>query len=74
MNVFLHIHVKIRECSAEQTLHAQHPMSEHLSPVLSYDFLSRCKFSTLAGTPLYSSINIGSMRRTLWSKLFIGRA
>ena len=28
-----------------------------LSPVLAYDFLSRCKFSTLASTPLYSSIN-----------------
>ena len=29
----------------------------HLSPVLAYDFLSRCKFSTPSSTPLYSSIN-----------------
>ena len=57
VNVFLHIHVR-RECSAEQTLYAQHPVSlEYLSPVLAYDFLSRCKFSTLTSTPLYSSIN-----------------
>ena len=31
----------------------------HLSPVLAYDFLSRCKYSTptSTSTPLYSSIN-----------------
>ena len=31
--------------------------SSHLSPVLAYDFLSRCKFSTPTSTPLYRSIN-----------------
>ena len=29
----------------------------HLSPVLAYNLLSRCKFSTPSSTPLYSSIN-----------------
>ena len=29
--------------------------SSHLSSVLAYDFLSRCKFSTLTSTPLHSS-------------------
>ena len=33
----------------------QNPLT-HLSPVLGYDFLSRCKFSTPTSTPLYSSI------------------
>ena len=41
-----------RMFSRTKTLYAQ-----HLSPVLAYDFLSRCKFSSLASTPLYSSIN-----------------
>ena len=30
--------------------------SSHLAPVLAYDFLSRCKFSTPTSTLLYSSI------------------
>ena len=36
-----------------------HNESSHISPVLAYDFLSRCKFSTptINSTPLYSSIN-----------------
>ena len=34
-----------------------HNKSPHLSPVLAYYFLSRCKFSTPTSTPLYSSIN-----------------
>ena len=36
-----------------------HNEPSHLSPVLAYDFLSRCKFSTptSTSTPLYSSIN-----------------
>ena len=37
-----------------------HNESSHLSPVLAYDFLSRCKFSTSStstSTSLYSSIN-----------------
>ena len=34
-----------------------HNESSHLSPVLAYDYLSRCKFSTPTSTPLYSSIN-----------------
>ena len=29
----------------------------HISPVLAYDFLSRCKFSIPTSTALYSSIN-----------------
>ena len=33
-----------------------HKESSHLSPVLAYDFLSRCKFSTPTSTPLYGSI------------------
>ena len=45
-----------------RTLHAQafcHLKSLHLSLVLAYDFLSRCKFSTptTCSTPLYRSIN-----------------
>ena len=33
-----------------------HNEASHLSPVLAYDFLSRCKFSTPTSTPsLYSS-------------------
>ena len=32
-----------------------HEESSHSSPVLTYDFLSRCKFSTPTSTPLYSS-------------------
>ena len=34
-----------------------HEEFSHLSPVLAYDFLSRCKFSTPTSTPLYSSTN-----------------
>ena len=34
-----------------------HNESSQLPPVLAYDFLSRCKFSTPTSTPLYSSIN-----------------
>ena len=34
-----------------------HNESSHLSPVLAYDFLLRCKFSTPTSTPLYSSID-----------------
>ena len=34
-----------------------HNKSSHLPPVLVYDFLSRCKFSTPTSTPLYNSIN-----------------
>ena len=34
-----------------------HQESSHLSPVLAYDFLSRCKSGTLTSTPLYSSID-----------------
>ena len=34
-----------------------HNESSHLSPILAYDFLSPCKFSTPTSTPLYSSIN-----------------
>ena len=34
-----------------------HNKPSHLSPVLDYDFLSRCKFSTPTSTLLYSSIN-----------------
>ena len=34
-----------------------HNESSHISPVLAYDFLSRCKFITPTSTPLYSSIN-----------------
>ena len=47
----------------------------HLSPVLAYDFLSRCKFSTptSTSTPLYSSIN-RLYAQTLCSKLFVRRA
>ena len=33
-----------------------HQESSHLAPVLAYDFLSRCKFSTPTCTLLYSSI------------------
>ena len=51
-------------CTTEmfsRTLHAQHPVTTNLHnssrPVLAYDFLSRCKFSTPTSTPLYSSIN-----------------
>ena len=33
-----------------------HQESSHLAPVLAYDFLSRCKFSTPTSTLLYSSI------------------
>ena len=33
-----------------------HLESSHLAPVLAYDFLSRCKFSTPTSTLLYSSI------------------
>ena len=29
--------------------------TSYLSPVLAYDFLSRCSFSTYTSTPLYSS-------------------
>ena len=36
---------------------SRHNESSHISPVLAYDFLSRCKFSTPTSTPLYSSIN-----------------
>ena len=32
-----------------------HNESSHLSPVLAYDFLSRCKFGTPTSTPLYST-------------------
>ena len=32
-------------------------MNLHVSPVLAYDFLYRCKFSTHTSTPLYNSIN-----------------
>ena len=45
---------------SSRTLYVQHPVakkSSHLSPVLAYDFLSRCKFSTPTSTPLYISIN-----------------
>ena len=34
-----------------------HRESSHLSPVLAYDFLSRCKSRTPTSTPLYNSIN-----------------
>ena len=34
-----------------------HNKSSRLSPVLAYDFLLRCKFSTPTSTPLYSSTN-----------------
>ena len=33
-----------------------HQESSHLAPLLAYDFLSRCKFSTPTSTLLYSSI------------------
>ena len=48
-----------RKCSAEPFRCAAscHNESPHLSQVLAYDFLSRCKFSTPTSTPLYSSIN-----------------
>ena len=39
-----------------RTFYAQHSVPSHLAPVLAYDFLSRCKFSTPTRTPLYSSI------------------
>ena len=41
-----------------RTLYAQHPVSLRIFPSLPgsrYDFLLRCKFSTLTSTPLYSS-------------------
>ena len=46
-----------RECSAEPFMRSIlcHEGSSRLSPVLAYDFLSRCKFNTLTSTPLYSS-------------------
>ena len=52
--VYLHIHVQ-REYSAEPFMRS----ILSLSPVLAYDFLSRCKFSTPTNTstPFYSSIN-----------------
>ena len=47
-----------RECSAEPFMRSILSLkSSHLSPVLGYDFLSRCKFSTPPSTPLYSSID-----------------
>ena len=144
VNVFLHMHVQ-RECSAEQTLYAQHPVSlraylpgscprffiamqiqyscehtfvqqyyyalcaepcvlncllgereglstyiyngntqqnplcaescviiSHLSPFLACVFSSRCNFTTLTSTPLYSRRLY--TQKTLCSKVFIKRA
>ena len=42
----------------QQNLYAQHPLSLRIFtalPVLAYDFLSQCKFSTLTSTLLYNS-------------------
>ena len=47
-----------RECSAEPfmcSILLYHYGSSRLSPVLAYEFLSRCKFSTLTSILLYSS-------------------
>ena len=53
VNVYLHI---TRECSAEEPFMCSILCHrEHLFPVLAYDFLSRCKFSNLPSTPMYSS-------------------
>ena len=47
-----------------------HNESSCIPPVLAYEFLSRCNFSTTTNTLLYSSIN-RLYRRTLCSKLFV---
>ena len=54
VKVYLHIHVQ-RECSAEPSICVESCVTKDLSPVLAYEFLSRCKFSTLTSTPLYST-------------------
>ena len=76
VEVYLH-----RTCTTtggmfSRTLYVQHPVTKNLhissrfSPTIFY-----CKFSTPTSTPLYSSIKLmGSMRRTLCSKLFMMRA
>ena len=46
-----------RECSAEPSMRRilRHEEIFHVSPVLVNDYWSRCKFSALTSTPLYSS-------------------
>ena len=74
VNLFLHIHVQ-RECSAEQTLYAQHPVPLRTSlPGSRLRFYIRDANSVLFRPHLCTAVLVGSMRRTLCSKLFIGRA
>ena len=56
VKVYLHMYTG----NVQQNFYAQHPVIKNLHispPVLAYDFLSRCKFSTPTSTPLYSSTN-----------------
>ena len=57
MKVYLHIMYNGNVQQNPSYAASCHNKSSHLSPVLAYDFLSRCKFSTPTSTPLYSSIN-----------------
>ena len=54
VNVYSHTHIQ-RECIAEEPfMRSILSLRTYLSPVLAYDFLSRCKFSNLTSTPMYS--------------------
>ena len=58
VNVYLHIHTCTTAIFSKNPLCAESCVTKdvHISPpVLVYDFLSRCKFSTLTSTPMYSS-------------------